>query len=587
MGCAVSKLSATGTKPAKATDEPQTVLRGGKVFNLQVQAGLKAADTQQRPRSTESPPISARQPSARREYQQQQQQPPAADDKQQLEGYSSTTRARRLSFTTGPGISTGPNGGPALAAPLTSCLSASNARTAAAAAASSAAASQGGGDGGGAPAALSAQPTLPEAHPLPVRRVHFDDSPIKTLGPREDEQALFPVAAAASAAAGRALGTPSAVSPPPRPLSSCLTTASSRPADGPDAAIMTPVKAAAAAFAAAEARLRRSLSSPSKAAAAAAVPMSELIHSVASLSRAGREPTARKTNQDTCFAFSQYCRPNQALLAALDGHGPHGHLVSDFLKTKMPLELAEQLGEGSSRAGSNNNSSSNDGSGSSSNVSSRAGAAPDVAAALSATFLRTNEALRSGSGVNITYSGSTAVLCMLQGRRLTTAWVGDSRAVLARQEPRGCRAIPLTRDHKPGSADERSRIILSGGRVERLQDHRGNPVGPQRVWLADSWVPGLAMSRAMGDAVAHSVGVTSEPETSTVELCPQDRWLLLATDGVWEFIDCQLAVDIVSGCQTAEEACRLLVETAWGKWLIEEGGVVDDITVVAVKLNVR
>lgn len=43
----------------------------------------------------------------------------------------------------------------------------------------------------------------------------------------------------------------------------------------------------------------------------------------------------------------------------------------------------------------------------------------------------------------------------------------------------------------------------------RLQDHRGNPVGPQRVWLADSWVPGLAMSRAMGDAVAHSVGVTS------------------------------------------------------------------------------
>jgi hypothetical protein len=33
-------------------------------------------------------------------------------------------------------------------------------------------------------------------------------------------------------------------------------------------------------------------------------------------------------------------------------------------------------------------------------------------------------------------------------------------------------------------------------------------VGPQRVWLRDSWVPGLAMSRAIGDAVAHSVGVS-------------------------------------------------------------------------------
>jgi serine/threonine protein phosphatase PrpC len=48
------------------------------------------------------------------------------------------------------------------------------------------------------------------------------------------------------------------------------------------------------------------------------------------------------------------------------------------------------------------------------------------------------------------------------------------------------------------------------------------------------------MSRAIGDAVAHSVGVSPEPEFSSVELCPQDRWLLLATDGVWEFIDAQV-----------------------------------------------
>ena len=43
----------------------------------------------------------------------------------------------------------------------------------------------------------------------------------------------------------------------------------------------------------------------------------------------------------------------------------------------------------------------------------------------------------------------------------------------------------------------------------RLVDQRGMPVGPHRVWLSTSWVPGLAMSRAMGDMVAQSVGVTS------------------------------------------------------------------------------
>lgn len=35
------------------------------------------------------------------------------------------------------------------------------------------------------------------------------------------------------------------------------------------------------------------------------------------------------------------------------------------------------------------------------------------------------------------------------------------------QDPRGMRAVPLTRDHKPGNTDERARIAASGGRVER------------------------------------------------------------------------------------------------------------------------
>ena len=56
-----------------------------------------------------------------------------------------------------------------------------------------------------------------------------------------------------------------------------------------------------------------------------------------------------------------------------------------------------------------------------------------------------------------------------QGRRLTTAWVGDSRAVLARADARTgeLRALPLTQDHKPTCPGERERIEASGGRVDR------------------------------------------------------------------------------------------------------------------------
>lgn len=52
-------------------------------------------------------------------------------------------------------------------------------------------------------------------------------------------------------------------------------------------------------------------------------------------------------------------------------------------------------------------------------------------------------------------------------RHLTTAWVGDSRAVIARQEPRGMKGICLTKDHKPGNPTEKARITAAGGRVER------------------------------------------------------------------------------------------------------------------------
>ena len=36
-------------------------------------------------------------------------------------------------------------------------------------------------------------------------------------------------------------------------------------------------------------------------------------------------------------------------------------------------------------------------------------------------------------------------------------------------------------------------------------------VGPQRVWLRDEDLPGLAMTRSIGDLVAESVGVTWKP----------------------------------------------------------------------------
>merc|ERR1712137_1319031 len=68
---------------------------------------------------------------------------------------------------------------------------------------------------------------------------------------------------------------------------------------------------------------------------------------------------------------------------------------------------------------------------------------------------------------------------MKDGKSLTVAWVGDSRAVLSR---RG-RAICLTNDHKASRDDEKSRVRKAGGTVDRSGRVGGT----------------LAVSRSFGD----------------------------------------------------------------------------------------
>ena len=70
-------------------------------------------------------------------------------------------------------------------------------------------------------------------------------------------------------------------------------------------------------------------------------------------------------------------------------------------------------------------------------------------------------------------------------------------------------------------------------------------MGPQRVWLKEEEVPGLAMTRSFGDRVAATVGVISEPEIKEFEFNENDKFMIIASDGIWEFISSQECVNIV------------------------------------------
>jgi hypothetical protein len=62
--------------------------------------------------------------------------------------------------------------------------------------------------------------------------------------------------------------------------------------------------------------------------------------------------------------------------------------------------------------------------------------------------------------------------------------------------------MPLSLDHKPSEKDEKKRILEHGGRVDTYHDNEGNPMGPARIWLKNKNIPGLAMSRSLGDVIA-------------------------------------------------------------------------------------
>ena len=99
-------------------------------------------------------------------------------------------------------------------------------------------------------------------------------------------------------------------------------------------------------------------------------------------------------------------------------------------------------------------------------------------------------------------------------------------------------------------------------------------------------MPGLAMSRSFGDEVAHSAGVVVDPEIMEYKLLKEDKFIVLASDGIWEFISNDEVVNIVKEFylkDDVEGAVNCLYEESKKRWMMEEE-IIDDITVIVVFL---
>ena len=53
------------------------------------------------------------------------------------------------------------------------------------------------------------------------------------------------------------------------------------------------------------------------------------------------------------------------------------------------------------------------------------------------------------------------------------------------------------------------------------------------------------MSRSFGDEIVRNVGVICDPEIREIELEEQDKFIIMASDGVWEFMSNREVLEIV------------------------------------------
>ena len=275
----------------------------------------------------------------------------------------------------------------------------------------------------------------------------------------------------------------------------------------------------------------------------------------------GEEP--KENNQDNYFIFKNFAdQKDYIYLSVCDGHGVEGHFVSEFIKEVLPYYMSENL-KGKNILNDTKN----------------------VHQIISDIFVMVNNLLVDNESINSLFSGSTCVSVIYTPERLIVPNIGDSRAVLGRYDSntKTYKAIDLSRDHKPTEKDEAKRIIDNDGRIQPFTEE-GEFVGPQRVWIKDEEVPGLAMTRSFGDRVAATVGVMSEPEIKEFNFEEGDKFMIIASDGIWEFISSQECVEIVSKYYEKGDlkgCCEYLYEESSKRWLKEEE-VIDDTTLILV-----
>ena len=291
------------------------------------------------------------------------------------------------------------------------------------------------------------------------------------------------------------------------------------------------------------------------------------VKNVGSYSQAGKsEDSFTKINQDSFLVLqSEYNLKDFNIFCVMDGHGINGHLVSRYLMKYINLFFKNNK----KMNASNQNEDS---------IYQRLKKSDYHI--LRRLFRHAERDLHKKTKIDANFSGTTCVMVAQIGDRFICANIGDSRAIMIKT---GNEIVPLSIDQKPDDPEESKRIVQNGGEISQYEEN-GEKSGPYRIWKKGEVYPGIAMSRSVGDFIATSLGVVPEAKFIEEKIDQDCKFIVVASDGIWEFLDNKRVGEIVMPYYKNDDpdgACKALIKEAT-EWWNKEDIVVDDITVVVV-----
>jgi len=286
----------------------------------------------------------------------------------------------------------------------------------------------------------------------------------------------------------------------------------------------------------------------------------------ASLSKKGKglPEESEKINQDNLFKV-KFENLNLSFYGVCDGHGDDGHLISKFISTSLPYFIYEELKKNNIY----------------NNINSY------ISKIFENIFLQLNSLLINNKEINSAFSGTTCISLLLCNNQIISCNLGDSRAIKGQLINSKWSFELLSRDHKPNEPDEMKRIKENKGIIKPFIDENGEANGPDRIWLPNQTYPGIAMSRSFGDQIAAQIGVVAIPEILFFPYIEEDKFIVIASDGLWEYVSNQEVVDIIGKYydkNDCDNAIKELYETAFERWR-NNNIFVDDISIILIYLE--